>query len=220
MDFSTFTSQPAQTGPTWDNKGTYTVDPGGEAKLVEMLMKLHFPEAYQFSGARLSAKSPSPGAEASTGGLQPLGEVRVGTNFFRPSTTYSSGEVKGLETPEILSKLATLLHEAYHTRSAHVPGVGRKILPGKELPVLLDNAKTAGFPSVDKHVFNGDNLEEFLATAVPLTEWGKTSIGPAAGRWGRVQRNLEAMKRAHPGLEAYIEENSRPEVLPTVLKRR
>lgn len=220
MDFSAFTSEPVKTGPTWNNKATYTADPGGEAKLVEMLLKLHFPEAAQMSGAKLSPKPPSLGAVASTGGLGPAGEVRVGPDFFRDSLTYSTGEVKGLKTPAILEKLATLLHEGYHTRSAHTPGVARSLPPKKELPVMLENAKAAGFPSLDRHLFMGDNLEEFLATAVPMSDWRKTSIGPAPGRWGKVERGLEQLEVLHPSLKAYIETNSRPEILPTVLKRR
>lgn len=193
MDFSAFTSRPPTSGPTWDSKDRWTTDPAGEARLVEALMKLHFPEVYAMSGkAQLSAKEPGRGAEASTGGLGPAGEVRVGERFFRPVTTYDKASgVRGLETPAVLEKLMTLLHEGYHVRSDHSPGVKQGLADSREWIPLLENAKAARFPSVNKHLFQGDNLEEFLATAVPISEWQKTSIGPTTGRYQGMDKALD-----------------------------
>lgn len=222
MDFSQFTSRPATSGSTYDGKDRWTTDPGGEAKLVEALMKLHFPEAAAMAGsARLSAKEPGRGADASTGGLGPSGEVRVGERFFRPVTTYDKAPgVRGLETPAVLEKLMTLLHEGYHVRSEHAPGVKQGLPDHREWVPLLQNAKAARFPSIDKHLFQGDNLEEFLATAVPLDQWQKTTIGPTTGRYQGMDKALDQMKGLQPWLTKWLEHNSRPEILPSTLRSR
>lgn len=219
MDLSLFTNVPVETGKTWDKKQTYRSDPGMEARIIELLLQTHFPETFQFSKAKFTKDQPNRSAVASTGGLNPVGQVNLGPGFFNPTVTYSGGTQKGLSTPEILEKLLTILHEGYHVRSNHAPGTHRKV-EKTQWQSLLDSAKQQGFPSVGKHLFGGDNLEEFLATAVPLTEWERKGLGPTSGQYKGLDSKLENLKKEYPWLAAYIEENSRPEILPTVLKKR
>ena len=197
--------------------GTYEVHKDGLQNLLVKILEAQFPDLVAAGNGKLLNKSPGPGAVMDYAPVS--GEIRgkprsgYGTDYIvdRSKIGNVTG-VRGATTDQVVDNLGSLLHEFYHARAAKGPGNYSKGLAtqGNEWKVLLENAITAGFPSISTTYGGGDKLEEFLASAVAVKHMEAKGIQPV-NRWAAVAQNLKQLESLHPWLADYITQWEAPE---------
>lgn len=207
-----FETKPS-TQPTYMDKNiTSEYDPKGTRVLLAALLDTKFSD-YLFAGNEpmLPSVPTNPNAVADTGGLAP--GIRAG-NVGKSTVSYSDNKNYKMENPEeLFADLTVLLHEITHTRQSQSRDQSQTKAIGKDWQDLLVDAKALGFPSVGSGVAGGDNLNEFLATAVPLKDMQRRGIVPEQlGSYKKVAESLPKLEKKYPWLETYIKVNAQPEV--------
>ena len=223
---------------TADSKYTETVDthpsgakykridnPAGVQELVTQVFLTKFPDYANAVNTKVTAERAKDGAVAEYGGLAG-DQIKAGklTGATRTTEKLSKvGEVYqpyvGPNTDAVIEYLGTMLHEVYHGRADKIGSFGRKLPRDSEGKISSDVQKALkvaeekGFPSVGNNLFLGDNLNEFLATAVTVTDMKERGINPT-GRFKGPSDSLESMKKDFPWLEPFINEYRFPEMIP------
>lgn len=188
--------------------------PNGVRGLVAQIIQKGFPQYVNNNNTTVSSKPAESGAVASYGGLNG-DKVAAGKLQGDISTyTYKSKPVTGAfgaTSDDVMEGVEVMLHELFHSRQqgnkAYTPNTSKL---GSDWKELLKDADAAGFPSVGGGFQNGDNLEELLATAVPITEMRNKGMTPT-GRFKDIPAALDKLSTKYPWLPDYIKENSNPE---------
>jgi hypothetical protein len=116
-----------------------------------------------------------------------------------------------------MEDLAVMLHEITHARSPVMPKEENLLMgaPSRAaVDVLIEDVMKAGtFPSLIPGSSGAGTLEEFLATAIPLTDMRARGIDLEAetGRFGRANQTLKRLEAQHPWLKDYLTVQNQPE---------
>lgn len=188
--------------------------PNGTRNLVAQIVQKAFPQYVNRINTKVTADMPENGSVASYGGLKgdSINLGKVGSDL--KTYTYKGKPVTGsfgADSNDIMEDVGIALHELYHGRQA----VNKNATPnssklGKDWKNLLADAKSAGFPSIGSGVTGGDDLEELLATAVPITQMREQGMTPT-GRFKDIPAALDGLTKKYPWLPAYVKEQSNPE---------
>ena len=203
-----------ETGVSWGNR-PFVADPVGTGKLLVAVLNGRFPDYMAASDAVLSTQKAQEGAVAETGGLQgnkvSLGKILDSTVDFSGNDLSVRDKFKGPNTSELMDALGITLHELVHTRQAKgEPGV-QKLALGSDWQDMLKDAAKAGFPSITSAWAGGDKLQEFLATAVAITDMKERDF-PVTGKLKSASDALPALKDKYSWLSSYIDAQRRPEI--------
>lgn len=185
----------------------------GMRGLVAQIIQKGFPQ-YVNNNTKVTSTLAESGALASYGGING-DKITAGKLQGDISTyTYKGKPVTGAfgaTTNDVMEGVEVMLHELFHSRQqgnkAYTPNTSKL---GSDWKDLLKDADKAGFPSVGGGFQNGDNLEELLATAVPITEMRNKGMTPT-GRFKDIPAALDNLSAKYPWLPDYIKENSNPE---------
>lgn len=191
-----------------------TVYPNGTRNLIAQVVQKAFPQYVNRNNTKVTGDSAEDGALASFGGLKG-NQISAGkiTGDFK-SYSYKGqpvGGVSGANSDDVIEGVEVMLHELYHGRAASNPNATPNTSKlGKDWQNMLADAQKAGFPSVGTGVGGGDNLEEFLATAVPISEMKSKGMTPT-GRFKDIPDALDGLNKKYPWLPDYIQQQSDPE---------
>lgn len=217
LDFTEFVDRgPPSEGLTWDKKDRFSHDPSGGPKLIRTLMENYFNDYVTASDAKINRKVPDR-AVAETGGI--LGNnISAGNLGNQVRTEYSdarTGKFTSSKQPDmdkIYEDLSVLLHEVQHTRlsSSKDPKI-MSYGAGEDWRKLLEDKDVGeAFPSVGSKVFAGDNLDEFLASALVLDDMTARGI-PVKGRMEKAAKLLPELKKRYEWLPSYLKSQRFPE---------
>lgn len=217
LDFTEFVDRgAAEEGLSWDKKYKSNHDPSGGPKLIQTLMENYFNDYVTASDAKMNRKVPD-SAVAETGGF--LGNnISAGNLGNQSRTEYTdarTGKFNSSKQPDmdkIYEDLSILLHEVQHTRlsSSKDPKIMSYGIGKAWNEMLKDKDVTEAFPSVGSKVFAGDNLDEFLASALVLDAMTARGI-PVKGRMEKAAKLLPELKKKYDWLPSYLKSQRFPE---------
>lgn len=191
-----------------------TLYPNGTRNLIADVVQKAFPQYVNRNNTKVTGDPAESGALASFGGLK--GNSISAGKITGDMKTYSYkgqpvGGTYGATSDDVMEGVEVMLHELYHGRVASnnvaTPNTSKL---GKDWQNMLKDAQGAGFPSVGTGLGGGDNLEEFLATAVPISQMKQQGMTPT-GRFKDIPAALDDLNKKYPWLPDYIKQQSDPE---------
>jgi hypothetical protein len=189
--------------------------PNASRSLISQVIQKAFPQYVNRNNTKVTDNPAEDGALASYGGLGgdkinagkvPTGNISTYSYKGQPVTG-----AYGATSDDVMEGVEVMLHELYHGRVANNPNAtpnSNKL--GKDWQNMLKDAQKAGFPSVGTGIGGGDNLEEFLATAVPISQMRQMGMTPT-GRFKDIPDALTALSQKYTWLPDYIKQQSDPE---------
>jgi hypothetical protein len=209
-----------ETGKTHDGKETWTtVGTGG---LIASIVQKAFPEYVKNLNTKVTAQMPEYGVTASYGGL--AGDtIKAGKLTEGNITTYTDKKGNSVvggssdDSDTVMEGVTTMLHELYHARISKAK-IGEFKSPnlGANWKDLVKDAQKLQLPSLGSG-FGGDNLEELLATAVPITQMRAMGMTPT-GTWKGHAASIDKLQTKYPWLKKYIADFAKPEQISAVAK--
>jgi hypothetical protein len=208
-----------RTVPPLSGKGTgteVTTYEDAGAMYASKILQAVFPDYVTSSNAKVLGEAPTYGAKAE---FSVLGNSIYPPIAQRMYLSEANGRqwVTGLNSSDIMETVAVMLHEITHARSPVVPKQ-ENILAGTPSQAALDNLmeevyKAGTFPSTERGSSGASPLEEFLATALPLTDMKARGLDleETTGRFGRANQTLKRLNAQFPWLRDYLEIQNQPE---------
>lgn len=223
-DFSNYlTTNVTSTKPNYDGKGTNTFQSNAlGAKVVDIIQK-DFPQHIDAINTKITGDRTGGVTLAEYGGL--AGDMIKLGNIQGSSVTWKdkNGNVTGsdedvnMKPNKINDGLGIALHEIQHARMAGIGSFNDGV--GKDYGNMLEDAAKAWFPSVVTNgPKNGDQLNEFLATATTIKEMQNKGYKPS-GLMAEPAAQLPVMEAKYPWLKQYIINYINPEAASTASNR-
>jgi hypothetical protein len=227
-DFSDYLSgamSAPQEANLWDSKtgqatkGTYVTHPNAAGDLVQQILASRFPDYLSHVNTKVTRQEPEArGALADYSAME--NAVHAG-KLKGDITTYANADGSprpgnsGADTNDVINNLGLMMHELMHARYAQ-SGVGNYgINAGKDWSDMLKTAQTMDFPSMGGDLRNGDTLEEFLSTAVPVRQMTAAGMTPT-GRFKDIPGKLDELTKTYPWMNDWLQTYSVPETAKSV----
>lgn len=211
------------TQPNYDGKGTNTVQTNALGAHVVDIIQKDFPQHIDAINTKVLGQASAQGATAEYGGL--AGDsIKLG-NLQGSSVTWKdkNGNVTGsdedvnMQPWKVNEALGITLHEIQHARMAGIGNFNDGV--GKDYGNMLDDAAKAFFPSVVPNgPKNGDQLNEFLATATTIKEMQNKGYKPS-GVMASATAALPGLEKKYPWLNQYIINYINPEAANSASNR-
>ncbi len=203
-----------------EKRGNVTIEHHGTNSMIADIVKKSFPQYVNKVNTKVTAEMPEYGAHASYGGLS--GDVVKAGNLggrhissFKRDGKNETGTT-GATSDDIMEDVTSTLHELYHGRTATSKvRTYKSVNLGKDWKDMLKDAQGLELPSVGGGWGGGDNLEEFLASAVPLEQMKAMGMTPT-GMWKEHAKSVDTLKTKYPWLKQYIQEFSNVEQVNSV----
>lgn len=201
----------------------------GVGDLVSRIIESQFSNYTSGVNTKISPEKAADGALSEYGGLSgdviKLGKVSAPMGISETLKGKQKGQTWNgngayVDTAQVLDGVASTLHELYHARTATAHSAGYVGDPslGKDWKAMLDDAGKADFPSVSTAIGGGDRLEEFLATAVPITDLRAKGITLSSGRMRGLPEELDKLVTKYPWVPGFIKANSDPQAKAAAAK--
>lgn len=195
-----------------DPGGKYTVRSNGLGELVQQVIQGSFPQYSDITNTKILKESPEDYNTLAS--YSPASDsIKLGRVTDSIATYTKNGKpvggANGPNSNDVIEAVTTTMHELYHARSANAKATGNFEGPnlGSDWKGMLKEASAAGFPSIGIHTFGGDNIEEFLATAVPVTQMQAKGM-TLTGRYKNVPNQLADLNKKYPWLSGFIQEHA------------
>lgn len=198
---------------SWNKGDVAETFDNAKGSLIHGIIKNVFPQYLKGTAVKITTEKPEDyNTKASYSFMgNKISAGKIKERITTITTAKGKQWTVGAESDDIIDGLGIMLHELYHSKiAAHGVNNFAGATLGKDWKNMLKDARESGFPSVGEGIGGGDNIEEFLATAVPVTQMRAMGMTPK-GVFKDIPAKLDVIHKKYPWLKDFINQYADPE---------